>query len=61
MSLIDPDLTCDACGGYRVPYSTTLSSVCKCPDYAPVTPGRHQIGAPRSPVFTPRALVRTPR
>ncbi|MEJ7831279.1 MAG: hypothetical protein WKF79_00050 [Nocardioides sp.] len=61
MSLIDRDLVCDDCGGYRVPYSTTLSSVCKCPGFTPATPGRHQIGAPQAPVFTMRALVRTPR
>lgn len=48
MSLIDDRLVCDTCGGYRVPYKTTLSSVCTCPDYHPVTPGRHQIGAPRT-------------
>ncbi len=58
MSLIDHDYLCDDCGGYRVPYKTTLSSVCKCPDYAPVTPGRHQIGAPPAPVFVRVRLTR---
>jgi hypothetical protein len=44
VSLIDPRYECDTCGGYRLPFRSTLSSVCKCPDYHPVTPGRHQIG-----------------
>jgi hypothetical protein len=46
VSLIDDRLICDTCGGYRVPFKSTLSSRCKCADYHPVKPGRHQIGAP---------------
>lgn len=46
MSLIDSRYECDNCGGYRLPFRSTLSSACTCPDYHPVTPGRHQIGAP---------------
>jgi hypothetical protein len=47
MSMIDSRYECDTCGGYRVPFKSTLSSVCKCPDYHPVEPALHQIGAPR--------------
>lgn len=55
MSLIDPRLECDRCGGYRVPFASTLSSRCRCPDYHPVEPGRHQIGAPpRGPLMVRR-------
>jgi uncharacterized Zn finger protein len=46
MSLIDSRFECDECGGYRLPFASTLSSRCKCPDYAPVEPERHQIGSP---------------
>lgn len=52
MSLIDDRYVCDECGGYRTGFKTTLSSACKCPDYHPVDPGRHQIGAPRRPILT---------
>lgn len=45
MSLIDSRYECDRCGGYRTGFKTTLSSACKCPDYHPVEPARHQIGA----------------
>lgn len=48
MSLIDHRLVCPDCSGYRAPYRTNLSSVCTCPGHAPVNPGRHQIGAPRT-------------
>lgn len=46
MSLIDDRYVCGTCGGYRTGFKSTLSSVCRCPDYHPVEPGRHQIGAP---------------
>lgn len=45
MSLIDPRYECPKCGGYRTGIKTTLSSACKCPDYHPVEPARHSIGA----------------
>ena len=46
MSLIDDRLICDTCHGYRVPFRSSLSSVCTCPDYHPVDPAPRQIGAP---------------
>lgn len=45
MSLIDDRFECPTCGGYRLPFRSGLSSVCACPDYHPVEPSRHQIGA----------------
>lgn len=44
MSLIDSRHECPRCGGYRTGFKTTLSSACRCPDYQPVEPRRHQIG-----------------
>lgn len=57
MSLIDPRHECPTCGGYRVGFKTGLSSACTCPDYHPVTPARHQIGAPITPVPTPAGMT----
>lgn len=59
MSLIDDRYICDECGGYRTGLKTTLSSACKCPDYHPVTPGRHSVGGPtRGRVYNlPKGLV----
>lgn len=54
MSLIDDRCICDECGGYRLPFKSTLSSVCKCPDYHPVEPAKHQIGAPVATTRWPR-------
>jgi hypothetical protein len=59
VSLIDDRYVCDECGGYRVGFKTGLSSACTCPDYAPVEPARHQIGAPVIPVPTPVGLRTT--